>query len=241
LIASGQALDGGDGDALLHDGQREAGEDPSSLDQHGAGAALAVIAALLRTRERDLFPERVQECHARLEVQAVHSAVDGQLDRDCPSRSWRRVRGRLRGSGGRHLGQRGKQGHSQAGAHHRPAGDRVARREGFGGALVGRAAQGTDDVLDVRGLDVVRRIRRCRPSPGSTAGVIEHHNRERKGGCVGREAQRHPHRPGGGFVASVERRSHPLRRVVGLNQPDLTRLHDQQRRAEAAQLRPNGV
>ena len=49
-IAVGEAFDGGDLGAVEAGGQREAGVDAPPVDQHGAGAALAPVAALLACR-----------------------------------------------------------------------------------------------------------------------------------------------------------------------------------------------
>ena len=63
----GQPLDRGDFGAVLHDGQREAGVDPPAVDQHRAGAALAVVAALLRAGQR--------ECSRRASSSVVRRAA----------------------------------------------------------------------------------------------------------------------------------------------------------------------
>jgi len=46
-LVLGQALDGGDLVALMGDGKGQAGIDAPAIDQNRAGAALAVVAALL--------------------------------------------------------------------------------------------------------------------------------------------------------------------------------------------------
>jgi hypothetical protein len=50
-----QTFDGGDLIVLVHDGQREAGVDPLAIDEHGAGATLAVIATLLSAAKANVF------------------------------------------------------------------------------------------------------------------------------------------------------------------------------------------
>ena len=50
-VAVGQALDGGDLGAVVADRERQAGIDPAAVDQHGAGAALAAVAAFLGAGE----------------------------------------------------------------------------------------------------------------------------------------------------------------------------------------------
>ena len=49
-FAVGEAFDRGDRLAVVHDRQRQAGIDAPSVQQHGAGAALAVVAAFLSCR-----------------------------------------------------------------------------------------------------------------------------------------------------------------------------------------------
>jgi len=46
-----EALDRGDGVALVHDREREAGVDAAAIHMNGAGSALAVVAALFGSRE----------------------------------------------------------------------------------------------------------------------------------------------------------------------------------------------
>src|ERR1051325_6134151 len=56
-----QSLDGDDVVAVMHDGEREAREDAAAVDVDGAGAALAVIAALLGPEELESLPDCVQQ------------------------------------------------------------------------------------------------------------------------------------------------------------------------------------
>ena len=46
--------------------------------QHGAGAALAAVAAFLGAGEGELLAQRVEQGDARLELQVVANAVDAQ-------------------------------------------------------------------------------------------------------------------------------------------------------------------
>ena len=48
IVTVRQALDRRDRVAVVHHGERQAGVDPAAVDQHGAGAALSVVAALFR-------------------------------------------------------------------------------------------------------------------------------------------------------------------------------------------------
>ena len=51
--------------AILHDCQRQAGIDAAVIDQHRAGAALPVIAALLGAGEIEMVAQRVQQRYPR--------------------------------------------------------------------------------------------------------------------------------------------------------------------------------
>ncbi len=71
LVTLGETLDGRDVIALVHHGEGQAGIDPPAVDQHRAGAALAVVAAFLRTREADVFAQCIEQGRARIERQRV--------------------------------------------------------------------------------------------------------------------------------------------------------------------------
>jgi predicted short-subunit dehydrogenase-like oxidoreductase (DUF2520 family) len=61
ITACCEPLDRGDGLTVVHHRKRQAGVDAASLDQNRAGAALAVIATLLRTSQREVFTQSVQQ------------------------------------------------------------------------------------------------------------------------------------------------------------------------------------
>ncbi|EGJ72900.1 putative xanthine dehydrogenase YagT iron-sulfur-binding subunit [Streptomyces sp. Tu6071] len=72
-----EALDGGDLGVLARDGEDEAAVDAASADEHGARAALAVVAALLGAGEAEVFAQQVDERGAVVEGgNVVHGAVD---------------------------------------------------------------------------------------------------------------------------------------------------------------------
>jgi len=50
------------------------------FDQHRAGAALAVIAALLRAGQREMFAQSVEQRRAGIQHQGMEIAVDPKLD-----------------------------------------------------------------------------------------------------------------------------------------------------------------
>ena len=54
-----QPFDSGDLGAVLHHRERQAGDDAAPIDEHRAGTALAMVAALLSTGEIEIFAERV--------------------------------------------------------------------------------------------------------------------------------------------------------------------------------------
>ena len=65
-VALGEALDGDDVGAVVADGERQAGIDAPAVDQHGAGAALAAVAALLGAGEVEPLAQQVEQRHARI-------------------------------------------------------------------------------------------------------------------------------------------------------------------------------
>src|ERR1700716_2240774 len=87
IVALGKTLDGRDGLSVMHHRQRQTGVDAASFNQHRAGAALAVIASLLRTRQREMFTQRIQQRRAWIERQRTRAAVDLKLHRY--GRLWR--------------------------------------------------------------------------------------------------------------------------------------------------------
>ena len=55
-----QAFNGGDLGPLMHDCKRQAGIKPATIDQHGTGSALSVIATFLGTDQMQIFTQSVQ-------------------------------------------------------------------------------------------------------------------------------------------------------------------------------------
>src|SRR5258705_7633201 len=87
IVALGKTLDGRDRLSVMHHRKRQTGVDAASVNQHRAGAALAVIAPLLRTGQREMFTQRIQQCRAWIERQRMRAAVD--LKRHRYGRLWR--------------------------------------------------------------------------------------------------------------------------------------------------------
>ena len=66
VVASGEALDGQHLGAVEARGEREAGIDPAPVDEDGAGAALAAVAALLGACEVQSLAQEVEQRDARV-------------------------------------------------------------------------------------------------------------------------------------------------------------------------------
>ena len=77
-----QALDGGDFGAVLHHRERQAGIDPPPVHQHRAGAALAVVAALLGSGQIEMVAQRVEQGRPRRHLELPLDAVDDQRNRN---------------------------------------------------------------------------------------------------------------------------------------------------------------
>ncbi len=78
FLRCSQPFDGGDAVALMHDRQREAGINASPIDDHGAGAALAMVAALFRAGEMQLLTQSVEQGGARIQFKLASPAVHRQ-------------------------------------------------------------------------------------------------------------------------------------------------------------------
>ena len=91
LVAVRQALDRGDLVAFVDEGETQAGIESPAIHQHGAGAALAVVATFLRACQLQMFAKSVEQRRARIDLQGVLLAVDLELDLHCRNRcgGWR--------------------------------------------------------------------------------------------------------------------------------------------------------
>src|SRR6188472_805902 len=92
LAVRGQALDSRDLGAVLHDGKGQARDDAPSVDENGAGPALAVVAAFLGSGEIEIFAKRVEKCGPRPEGNSALDAVDAKRD---VALRWRRKLARV--------------------------------------------------------------------------------------------------------------------------------------------------
>lgn len=56
--------------------QRHARYHPTAVDQNGAGAALAVVASLLRASETNVFAKRIEHGGPRIDAERFVCAID---------------------------------------------------------------------------------------------------------------------------------------------------------------------
>ena len=75
-----QALDGGDGVSVGLHREHQAGAHRRAVDQHGAGAADAVLAAGMRAGQQQLVAQAVEQARARLDLDRACFSVDGQFN-----------------------------------------------------------------------------------------------------------------------------------------------------------------
>ncbi len=80
--------------------ERQARQHPLTVDMHGAGAALAVVAAFLGAGQVHVLAQRVQKGGAHIHHHAVVTAIDVQHRLGRPQRGGRRHRGRGRSGTG---------------------------------------------------------------------------------------------------------------------------------------------
>lgn len=81
LAVAFQSFDGGDFVAIVRHGERETRDAAATVNQNRARATLPVIAALLRTRQAKLFPQKVEEHDTRFHHQRMQGTVDRQGNR----------------------------------------------------------------------------------------------------------------------------------------------------------------
>ena len=75
-----QTLDGGDLVAVGLHREHQAGTHRLAIDQHGAGAADAVLAAGMRAVEQEILAQHIEQRLARLDIGGPADAVDAKLD-----------------------------------------------------------------------------------------------------------------------------------------------------------------
>jgi hypothetical protein len=82
LLAFRQAFDRRHLAANNCDREREARVRAAPIEEHGAGATLAVVAPLLGAGQVEHLAQRVEKCHSWFDDQLAVCAVNGQLDRN---------------------------------------------------------------------------------------------------------------------------------------------------------------
>ena len=138
-----EPFDGRDLVAVVSDREAQTRVDRGAVDQDRAGAALAVVAALLGPGEPEAVTQRVEQDHVGCHVQLLALTVDGQRDALFTLRG-RRVglrAGLVRRTGVAHLGKRRCCCHCQAGNARG-----LQETAATGGAWLDRAALGIVDV-----------------------------------------------------------------------------------------------
>jgi hypothetical protein len=78
-VAPRQPFDGGEGLAVVHCHQRQAGIDSPTFHQHRAGAALAVVAAFFGTGQLQMLAQDIEQLGACIGLEGVAFSVHGQL------------------------------------------------------------------------------------------------------------------------------------------------------------------
>ncbi len=71
-----QPLDGGHRFTVGHHSERQTGKHALAVNEHGAGAALAVVAPLLGSGETDVLAQRVEKRYPRIKRQTMGLTVD---------------------------------------------------------------------------------------------------------------------------------------------------------------------
>jgi hypothetical protein len=66
--------------AVMHCGERQTRVDAAPVEQHRASAALTVIATLLGSCEREMFPQSVEKSCPRIERQSMQLSVHSKFD-----------------------------------------------------------------------------------------------------------------------------------------------------------------
>src|ERR1700722_6143037 len=93
-VRLGEALDGRDWPPPRRRRQRQAGEHAAVAEQHRAGAALPVIAALLHPREAEVLAQRIEQRRARVGRDALVAPIDVERHGEgCAGIRWCGARG----------------------------------------------------------------------------------------------------------------------------------------------------
>lgn len=79
LITLCQAFDGRYFVSLVHDRETEATVDPPAIDEHGAGAALSVVAAFFRASKLQMLAQQIEQRRARIDLQGVRCPINLEM------------------------------------------------------------------------------------------------------------------------------------------------------------------
>jgi hypothetical protein len=90
LLRAAEPFDRDDLAAVVHHRQGQAGIDALAVHQHGAGAALAAVAALLGAGQVQHFAQGVEQGDARFDREFVLGTVDTERERLRRRIAWRR-------------------------------------------------------------------------------------------------------------------------------------------------------
>jgi len=71
-----QTFDGGHVVALVHCGEAEARQDPAIVDEHSAGATLAMIATFFGSGQTDMVAKGIKQCRPPIKSKPMIPAVD---------------------------------------------------------------------------------------------------------------------------------------------------------------------
>jgi|SRR5215475_3285396 len=74
-----QTFDGGHVVALVHCGEAEARQDPAIVDEHSAGATLAMIATFFGSGQTDMVAKGIKQCRPPIKSKPMIPAVDSQF------------------------------------------------------------------------------------------------------------------------------------------------------------------
>src|SRR5262249_47242582 len=77
-----QTFDRGHAGAILHDGEREARHNTPAVEQHRAGAALAVVATLLRAGQIEVLAQCIEQGGPRRHLELLLDVIDDKCDRN---------------------------------------------------------------------------------------------------------------------------------------------------------------
>ncbi|VTR09864.1 Uncharacterised protein [Clostridioides difficile] len=80
VVAVTEPLGGHDLGALIGHRERQAADDPATVDQHSARAALPVVASLLGGEDAQAVAEAVEQGRARVHDDVAEGTVHGQRD-----------------------------------------------------------------------------------------------------------------------------------------------------------------